>query len=60
MRGDVDNQPQIAVRAAILPRRPLAFQADTLTIDYPGGIFTFSVFGVSLSIMPNTLYTGRL
>ena len=37
MRGDVDNQPQIAVRAAILPRRPLAFQADTLTIDYPGG-----------------------
>ena len=32
MRGDVDNQPQIAVRAAILPRRPLAFQADTLTI----------------------------
>ena len=37
-----------------------AFQADTLTIDYPAGIFTFSVFGVSLSIMPNTLYTGRL
>ena len=33
MRGDVDNQPQIAVRAAILPRRPLAFQADTLTIE---------------------------
>ncbi len=59
MRGDVDNQPQIAVRAAILPGVP-AFQADTLTIDYPAGIFTFSVFGVSLSIMPNTLYTGRL
>ncbi len=37
MRGDVDNQPQIAVRAAVFARRSLAFQTDTLTIDYPGG-----------------------
>jgi hypothetical protein len=33
MRGDVDNQPQVAVRAAVFARRSLAFQADTLAVD---------------------------
>ncbi|VTN13326.1 Uncharacterised protein [Raoultella terrigena] len=56
----MDNQPQVAIRAAVLARRPLALQADALAVADASRDFYVQRLGVSLSTMPKMLYTGSL